>query len=189
MNFLGLNLGLQPSTSMIKEIFTVGFNPLLLIPLVSGVSALIMSLISMRTASASAGDNPAASSMKGMFLMMPIFSFMIPFSMPAGVGLYWTYSNIIAIGQSLLMNKFFNPKEIAEKARQEQKEREERERREKIEAKRLAKQKAKEKGEEYIDESALSQKELNRRRLAAARKRDAEKYGEEYVEVTDADIR
>ena len=35
----------------------------------------------------------------------------------------------------------------------------------------------------------LSQKEINRRRLAAARKRDAEKYGEEYVEVTDDDLK
>ena len=34
----------------------------------------------------------------------------------------------------------------------------------------------------------LTEKELNRRRLAEARKRDAEKYGEEYVEVTDKDL-
>lgn len=35
----------------------------------------------------------------------------------------------------------------------------------------------------------LSQKEINRRRLAEARRRDAEKYGEEYKEVTDEDLR
>lgn len=40
-----------------------------------------------------------------------------------------------------------------------------------------------------ILEQALSQKEKNRRKLAEARRRDAERYGEEYVEVTDDDLR
>ena len=35
----------------------------------------------------------------------------------------------------------------------------------------------------------MTAKEINRRKLAAARKRDAEKYGEEYVEVTDDDLK
>ena len=34
----------------------------------------------------------------------------------------------------------------------------------------------------------LSSKERTRRRLAEARKKDAEKYGEEYIEVTDKDM-
>jgi YidC/Oxa1 family membrane protein insertase len=38
-------------------------------------------------------------------------------------------------------------------------------------------------------QQALSVKEQNRRKLAEARKRDAEKYGEEYVEVTDDDLK
>lgn len=37
-------------------------------------------------------------------------------------------------------------------------------------------------------EKELTQKEINRRLLAEARRRDAEKYGEEYVEVTDDDL-
>lgn len=39
-----------------------------------------------------------------------------------------------------------------------------------------------------VMQKALSAKEINRAKLAAARKRDAEKYGEEYVEVTDDDL-
>ena len=50
------------------------------------------------------------------------------------------------------------------------------------------KKRARENGELDIDK-ALSQKEINRMKLAAARRRDAEKYGEEYVEVTDDDLR
>ena len=39
-----------------------------------------------------------------------------------------------------------------------------------------------------VDEKALSQKEINRMKLAAARRRDAERYGEEYVDVSDEDL-
>ena len=41
---------------------------------------------------------------------------------------------------------------------------------------------------EKAAEAYMTSKELNRRRLAEARKRDAEKYGDEYVEVTDQDL-
>ena len=41
---------------------------------------------------------------------------------------------------------------------------------------------------DFID-TALSQKEINRIKLAEARKRDAEKYGEVYKEVTDDDLK
>ena len=53
------------------------------------------------------------------------------------------------------------------------------------------KMKAKENGEKLDPETEkmlLTEKEINRKRLAEARKRDAEKYGEEYVEVTDKDL-
>jgi YidC/Oxa1 family membrane protein insertase len=76
----------------------------------------------------------------------------------------------------MILNKFYNPKEMAEKARLEMEERRERERLERIEAKK----KAKATGEH--DEKGLSQKELNKKKIAEARKRMAEKYGEEYDE-------
>lgn len=50
------------------------------------------------------------------------------------------------------------------------------------------KKRARERGEKDID-TALSQKEINRIKLAEARKRDAEKYGEVYKEVTDDDLK
>ncbi len=42
--------------------------------------------------------------------------------------------------------------------------------------------------EEKDKPKAMTAKEANRRKLAEARKRDAERYGEEYVEVTDEDL-
>lgn len=183
LNFLGMNLGDVPKLSMFGDILNGVWNPIILVPILSGLSALIVSFISMRTTPQSdvAGAN---ASMKSMMFMMPVLSTMIAFSVPAGVGLYWFYSNLASMAQTLILNKFYNPKEMAEKAKTEFEARREQERLERIEAKKLAR----ERGEE-MKEKALSQKEINRRKLAEARRRDAERYGEDYVEVTDDDLK
>ena len=141
----------------------------------------LMSLVTLRN-TPSAGN--ANASMNTVMLMMPLMSLWFTFMVPAGVGLYWTMSNVVAVGQSLVMNHFWNPKEIAEKMKAEEEARKERERQEKIEAKKRAKEQGK------TDEAtALSQKEKDRRKLAEARRRNAEKYGDTYVEVTDDDLK
>lgn len=184
MNFFGMNLGQTPSTDMFKTMFSGGWNPIILIPIISGVTALLVSFVSTRMGpSADAGGAGANASMKGMMYIMPLFSVMIAFQVPAGVGLYWIYSNLTAMLQTFILNKYYNPKEMAEKAKAERDERMEKERQERIEAKKHAKESG------NSNEKSLSQKELNRRRLAEARRRDAEKYGEEYVEVSDDDLR
>ncbi|MCL2033641.1 MAG: membrane protein insertase YidC [Oscillospiraceae bacterium] len=183
LDFFGMNLGEIPQLGMFGDILSGIWNPVLLIPIISGISALLVSVISMRVMP-STENTGANASMKGMMYTMPIFSLFIAFQVPAGVGLYWCYSNLFAMAQSLILNKYYNPKEMAEKARAEHAERQEQERLERIEAKK----RAKEKGEE-TEQKSMSQKEINRRKLAEARKRDAERYGETYVEVTDEDLR
>jgi YidC/Oxa1 family membrane protein insertase len=183
LSFLWMDLTQTPSMSMFGELFS-NFNPVILIPIISGVTSLLSSLQLNKSQPQSSGAG-----MKGMMLMMPLFSTWIAFSVPAGVGLYWVYSNLVSMLQAKIMNKIYNPKEIAAKAKQELEERQERERLERIEAKKQLREAAKKgsvNGEELP--KALSAKELNRRKLAEARKRDAEKYGEEYVEVTDDDL-
>ena len=177
LNFLGMNLGTTPSMSMFGDILQGNFNGVILIPILSGISALLVSIISMRHTPMPEGGNSAG--MKGMMYMMPLFSVMIAFQVPAGVGLYWVYSNLTSMAQSIILNRFYNPKEMAEKARLEMEERRERERLERIEAKK----KAKETG--MTDEKGMNQKELNKKKIAEARKRMAEKYGEEYNEEQD----
>jgi YidC/Oxa1 family membrane protein insertase len=188
LNFLGLNLGLVPDWDMFSAVLSGQFNPLILVPVLSGLSAFASAIISMKTMSNSGQQQPGGG-MKGMMLIMPIFSFFIAVSVPAGVGMYWFFSNILAIAQSLILNKIRNPKAMAEAAKLAAEERAEKERQDRIEAKKQAKLEAKAKGDEPMDEKALSQKELNRRKLAEARRRDAEKYGEVYVDVTDDDLR
>ena len=160
-------------------------NLLILIPIFSFLTSLLVSFVSMRQTADMSGNAAAAAGMsKSMMIMMPLMSAWISFVVPAGLGVYWIISNILMAVQTYLLNKFMNPKELAEKARKEAEERREAERQAKIEAKK----RARERGETDI-EQALSQKEINRLKLAAARKRDAEKYGETYAEVTDDDLK
>lgn len=161
---------------------TLGFNWLVLIPVLSGATAFLMSWITMRN---TPGAENTAGSMKVMTYMMPLMSLWFTTLVPVGVGLYWIISNLVGCVQTVVLNRFWNPKDIAEQMKKEEEERREKERLEKIEAKRLAK----ENGED-VSEKALSQKEINRQKLAAARKRNAELYGDYTdVDVTDDDLK
>ena len=173
MYFLGINLGDTP---------TMAFNALLLIPILSFASQMLMTVISFRNNN-TGSDNPSMAGMKATMYMMPFLSAWICFSVPAGVGMYWIVSSVLSLLQMVILNKFYNPKEMAEKARIESERRRELEKAER--AKRREEEKA---GEAEAKRKALSQKEINRQKLAEARRRDAEKYGEVYVEVTDKDL-
>ena len=164
---------------------TFALNWLLLIPILSGLTSLALSMFTMKQTAASAGDSAQAAGMtRGMILMMPLMSAYFGFMFPAGVGIYWIISNLLMAIQTFLLNKFMNPVKLAEQAKLEYEAKREQQRKEKIEAKK----RARENGELDIDK-ALSQKEINRMKLAAARKRDAEKYGDIYKEVTDDDLK
>lgn len=173
MYFLGINLGDTP---------TMAFNALLLIPILSFASQMLMTVISFRNNN-TGSDNPSMAGMKATMYMMPFLSAWICFSVPAGVGMYWIVSSVLSLLQMVILNKFYNPKEMAEKARIESERRRELEKAER--ARRREEAKA---GEAEAKRKALSQKEINRQKLAEARRRDAEKYGEVYVEVTDKDL-
>ena len=150
-----------------------------------------MTIFTMKqTAAASAGNSSAAGMSKGMMLMMPLMSVWFAFILPAGVGIYWIISNVLMAIQTFLLNKFMNPVKLAEQAREEMEIKREEARQAKIEAKKQAREEAKARGENPEDiEKALSQKEINRIKLAEARRRMAEKYGDSYTDVTDEDLK
>jgi len=169
MSFMGINLTIQPSLDMLRP-----FDPVIIVPIMAGITSLFFTMV-MSKVNPAAMSGSAAGSMKAMLYTMPIISTVFTFSIPAGVGVYWTFTNIVGVAQSLLMNRIYNPREMAEKAKQETAQRKEQERHERIEAKKLKR--------EGIDDGsgkALSQKEMNRKKLAEARKREAEQYGESY---------
>ena len=120
LNFLGINLGETPSLAL---------NIMVLIPILSGVTAFLSSWIAMKN-SPTPMEGPGAGTMKTMMLISPLMSLYIAFQVPAGVGIYWIISNLLMLLQSVVLNKFYNPKEMAAKARQEAEERREKERQE-----------------------------------------------------------
>ena len=142
----------------------------MLIPILSGVTAFAVSWISMKINPA-AMEGPGAGTMKVMMFVSPLMSLYIAFQVPAGVGMYWILSNLFMMAQTLILNKFYNPREMAEKAKQGSgRSAEKKERLERIEAKKKGTQRR------CAGTGACkSQKEINRQKLAAARKADAEK--------------
>lgn len=179
MYFGPINLIDQPSLQ---------FNALLIVPIISFLFSFAQMIISQRI---SRKQNPAMADQPGsakiMLYMMPFFSLWIAFTVPAGAGFYWAVSYLFSIVQSLLTAKFWPAEKIRAQAKA------------KMEAAAAQKeQKAKvvivdadgnetEKTQRLSELSQKELKELNRRKLEAARRADAEKYGEEYVESPDDD--
>lgn len=201
MNFdyslFGLNLGQIPTFSL---------NWLALVPILSGVTSLAVSILSMKMSPAV--EQNSGGMMKGMMYLMPLMSVWIAFSVPVGVGIYWIISNLLSGVQSVLLHYMYNPAKYREEYEAKMREEEARKKQER-EQRKKKRGEAKEAEEEtdspkpkkkkpaeaadapQRDPQAeyMTAKELNRRRLAEARRRDAEKYGEEYIEVTDDDLR
>jgi len=97
-NFFGLNLLGTPSITNITV--------LIIIPILCFVTSMIMSIIMNTTAAQPQAGNGC---MKwGMPLSMSVFSTFIAFSVPGAVGLYWIFSNLASILQTVIMNKYYN---------------------------------------------------------------------------------
>ncbi|SDN68376.1 YidC/Oxa1 family membrane protein insertase [Acetanaerobacterium elongatum] len=195
MHFMGMDFTQTPKLALTVD---GSFNWLILLPIASGVAALVQGIYTMRANKLPGQENnPAGNSMKIMMYIMPIFSVFIAFSFPAGLSFYWTLSSLLMLLQEFILNKVYNPAKILEKLQAEQ------------EAKKALRKEMKKNSSgmqgarrlpetsndtaaaepEPINEAALTQKELDRKRLAEARKRNAERYGDQYVEVKDEDLK
>jgi YidC/Oxa1 family membrane protein insertase len=103
--FLGINISDTASVS----------NPSLiwLIPICACLLQLAVSYVSIRHQKQN--GTAAAGSMGCMLYGMSIFSLVLCFTFPAGMGIYWISSSLIMLIQQLLMNKFYGPGKIAAK--------------------------------------------------------------------------
>lgn len=100
MDFLGLNLGLTPS-------FTEN-QVLLLIPFLSGLSALILCLVQNKINVLQISQGKANKIITSV--VMIAFSVYFAFLVPAGVGLYWIFGNLFAIPSMILTNVVMPPR-------------------------------------------------------------------------------
>lgn len=90
-----------------------------LIPLLSGITAVLNTMLSMHyTKQGTNGEKQVGQGCSNtmMYLFMPLFSVYIAFTVPGGVGVYWICSNVIALLQTFILNMIYNPKKIREQA-------------------------------------------------------------------------
>ncbi|MEG0894476.1 MAG: YidC/Oxa1 family membrane protein insertase [Oscillospiraceae bacterium] len=176
MTFLGINLGTTP---------VFGFNLLMLIPVISGLTSLLISFQSLEQQKRQ-GQNPQGA-MKFMLFFSPVISIWFGFSLPVGVSIYWIVSNILMWVQQIVLAKIYSPEKVgkmndknSDKVREKM-----RKKREKMEEynKKMQEQGLAPKAlpkETVEKQDSANDKELAKVRLAEARKRMAEKYGDDY---------
>lgn len=84
------------------------------IPVLAGLSQ----WVSMKTSQSMSkndnkkNDNDMANQMNGMMKIMPIFSVVMCFSMPIGLGIYWIVSAVVRILQQLIINVILDKKTV-----------------------------------------------------------------------------
>ncbi len=167
-SIFNISLLQQPSYSGIKP------NWLWIIALLSGLTALFTSLLSMhynKPSQPQQAQQPGGCSPNAMLYMMPVMSLIISFSVPAGVAVYWIFSNLLALVQTVVLNAMYNPAKIRAQAEAEYAER----RRKKLEDKERLKA-------ARLAEQAAWQKEENEKRAQKAGKKPTPKKDETVTE-------
>ena len=181
--FFGIPLSAMPSWSSIY----------VLIPIISFLAQIALTLVSQYYQKKN-NQNAAqmGGGMKIMLLIMPLFSFWISFSFPAGLGLYWTLSAVYTLIQTVILNNVYTPERVEKIIAEEQKKN--KKRRPSMYERALAAQgnaPANMYGSRAVvldengEEKKMSKEEkkaYERQLLAQARKRMAEKYGDEYLD-------
>ncbi|MDO5151235.1 MAG: YidC/Oxa1 family membrane protein insertase, partial [Oscillospiraceae bacterium] len=104
-NFFGINLASNPGLAF----------PAILIPILAGLTQyLSVQMVSGKQDSSKNQDNPMASTMQSMNIMMPIMSGILALSLPAALGLYWIAQAVCQIVQQFFINGYFNKIDMEE---------------------------------------------------------------------------
>ena len=98
-NFLGIDLSAIPSLT---------FNLLILIPIIAGISAFIMCYFQNKVNVLQLEQGFIGR--WGTTILMVALSTFFAITVPAGVGIYWTFGNLFAIPVMYLMNAIYDPK-------------------------------------------------------------------------------
>lgn len=120
-HFLGVDLTSIPWTAfgqMQQGHFSWGVFALVLIPIVSGLLNLALSVLSMRTSANT--DDAMKSQQTMMMVMMPLMSVYIGFILPASLGVYWISMSVFSIVQELILQKYYGAKLDREEAEREE---------------------------------------------------------------------
>lgn len=196
-DLFGLYLGTTPSW---KE-----NRATCIVPILSFILQLLVTIVSQYYTKK---NNPDMAKMTGsttaMLYFMPLFSLWLTFKYPIGLGIYWCYSSVFSLIQTIVLNKVYTPEHVAELVQKD-----------------IAKQKASGKptliqkmaeaqliqagkdpaeirkaagGDDYVEPKKKTKSEIKdgqRKRINEARKRMEDKYGEKYEDQKkdpDADL-
>lgn len=194
--FMGIDLGATPQFK--PEVWDKTAVLLFLIPIVAGVSQLVMTLITQRIQKKNTPDMPSMGAMSVLLYVMPVFSVWFAFKVPSGVGFYWIISTVVAIIQAIALDAYFTPERVEIVSAIEKEKAKKRkpglmqkmlEQQELMNQQNNGSQGSASNRVNYSDETeGLSRSELNaynRELLKDARRRMAEKYGDELSDDKD----
>jgi YidC/Oxa1 family membrane protein insertase len=142
-------------------------------------------------------------SMNVMLFVMPVFSVYIAIGYPAAIGFYWTCSALIGFAQSILLNKVYTPEYVEKLVEKDKLKKKDKTKKRNSMMERYQQMLAEQNGtanqkqitvsgklKDDEDEpkteaekiSKSKQREIERKLINEARRRQAEKYGEEYID-------
>ena len=129
-NFLGVSIVYSPK-NLISTSFHEGHYLLILIAILIPVISAATQFLNIRLMpTAAAGQSNMGGQMKMMNYMMPIYSFILVFFLPVGVGVYWITGAVIRSIQQFLINRHLDKQDLdaiikknQEKAKEKQKKR------------------------------------------------------------------
>lgn len=116
--FLGLNIGDSPSTlikaAWIEQSYGIVIGALL-IPILSALTQwLNVKLMPQQQTNNNENGSTMVQSMKMMNTIMPLFSAWLCFTLPAGMGLYWTAGSVVRGIQQVIINKHYDKMDFEE---------------------------------------------------------------------------
>lgn len=186
----GVNLGITPDLT--PDVWNKQSIILFLIPFASGIVQLITTIYMQIHQKKNNPDMPNMGCMTLMFYLMPVMSVWIAFEVPAGVGFYWIWSSVFSFMITLILNAYFTHDrtvKINEKEKEKARKYAEKHPEKKTFMQRMLEQQQaleqQQNGASRTDANGakISRSEMNkynRDRINEARKRMAEKYGDEY---------
>ena len=184
------------------EVWNTAAIILILIPVMSGVIQMIMTVYSQIRSKKLNPDAPSMAGMNIMLYVMPVFSVWIAFSFPAGIGFYWTMSSLFSFIQSIILYNVYTPEYVAKLVEKDKEKRKHKKRPNMMERyqqmmeeqmgqqngtpvnsnKKISTAKSSDDDGGEVKLSRAKQKEYEKMIIREARRRQAEKYGEEFID-------
>ena len=117
-NFLGINVGYSPMDTIRNAFESKSYLVIIvavLIPLLSAITQWVNVKLTPTANNSNSGNDQAdqmAATMKGMNTFMPIFSAVMCFSLPAGMGIYWIAGSVVRSIQQVVINKHIDKMDL-----------------------------------------------------------------------------